>query len=107
MTITKARQCFAILDSLYVKDKGFVPTLVTENEPGHQPMIGRDQFSEPWYWGQDRETAQRICDEANARDFHLTPAEAKEIIDSSITAQIALDARRDRGRERMDQVFGQ
>lgn len=65
--------------------KGFIPSFVEENEPGHWPMIGRGELAEPWYWGHDIATAKRICDEANAK-LGLTPAEANDIVISSMAA---------------------
>ncbi len=43
------RQCFYIPPSSFVEGCGFVPSLVTENEPGHSPMIGKDDDTHPWF----------------------------------------------------------
>ncbi len=91
-----ARQCFYIPEDQFVPGRGYIPSLVTEDEPGHSPMSGRGEFSEPWYWGMDIDTARRIAAEANARDFGLTPEQVDAIISSSIAASIRVDSARDR-----------
>lgn len=91
------RQCYAVFASQYNPEKGYMPSLVTEDEPGHSPLKGRGPESEPWWWGTTLEEAQRICDMANANTFGLDPIEAKEIVDSSIAAQIREDARLETG----------
>lgn len=89
------RQCFTILVG-QVGEHGYIPSLVTEGEPGHQPLVGRGELSEPWYWGKTLEQAGRVCELANAETFGLDAAEAKEITDSSITASIRRDAAAER-----------
>ena len=48
-------------------EHGYIPSAVFEGEPGHRPMMGQGDCAAPWYWGKDIETAQRICDEQNAK----------------------------------------
>lgn len=100
----KPRKCFAIFTSQFVPGKGYVPSLVTEGEPGHQPFVGQGEESEPWYWGLEWDQACAVVDKANARDFRLTPDEAAAIVDSSITAQIRGDGAKARVAEKMERL---
>ena len=86
----RKRQCFAIFPDQF-DEGGFIPSLVTEGEAGHQPLRGHGRLSTPWYWGVDYETAKRVCEKANADDFGLTPEQVQEIVHSSIAAQIRGD----------------
>lgn len=106
MTDTPKRQCYAVFAGQWNPDMGYIPSVVTEGEAGHSPLIGRGELSSPWYWSRTLEDAQRICDYHNAKDFHLTTEEAKEIIASSITASIREDASRERSTERYDKALG-
>ncbi len=100
------RHCFVILDSQFHPERGFVPSLVTEGEPGHSPMAGRGELSEPWYWGTDIETARRICAKANLDDFGLDQDAADEIVASSVGASIIADASRARVEADLDRKLG-
>lgn len=100
------RQCYAILPGQSHPELGYVPSLVTEGEAGHQPLVGRGELSAPWYWGTDFDQAQRLCDQANAETFHLTPAEARAIVESSITASIRTDHARDTAAANIDRALG-
>lgn len=104
---TQPRRCYAILESQFVPGKGFVPSLVTEGEADHSPMIGSGEQSQPWFWGVTLEVAQATCDRVNLEDFNLSPDEAKEIVDSSITESIIADARRQRFEEDLARKLGQ
>ena len=79
------RQCFAILETLQ-DQYGYIPTLVTEGEPGHAPMVGNGEGATPWYWGETRERAQEVCDRVNRDRFGITPKTALRIIASSMAA---------------------
>lgn len=92
----KPRQCFIIVEGQSHPEFGYVPSLVTENEAGHQPMTGRGEQSQPWFWGTDYEEAKRTCEKVNAEDFGLDPGEAADIVASSIAASIRQDAARHR-----------
>jgi len=85
---SRPRRCLWI-DPLQDTSKygGYVPSMVTENEPGHLPLVGNGKpGSSPWVWGSDLETAQRICEEANAKTYGLTPLDALLIVASSMGA---------------------
>src|SRR5262245_6151884 len=102
MTEPTPRQCFAVFESQR-NERGFIPSLVTENEPGHSPLIGRGELSEPWYWGQTIEEARKVCDRANL-ERGITPTAAAEIVASSIAASIRTDAAAAERRRRLDEL---
>ncbi len=66
-------------------ENGFIPSLVTEGEPGHAPMRGNGPLASPWYWGKTYEDAKRVCDQQNA-EMGLTTDDVAVIIGSSIGA---------------------
>jgi hypothetical protein len=74
------------VDETFMTPNGIVPAVAEENVPGYSMCIGNGEFASPWYWGKDIATAQKICDDANAK-LGLTPAEARDIVASSIAAQ--------------------
>lgn len=88
-----SRRLAFYVDEAFMTRDGIVPALVTEGEPGYGLMLGNGPYSSPWYWGMDIETAQKVCDKANA-DRGLTPEEARAIVDSSIAAQNRQDTLR-------------
>jgi hypothetical protein len=77
------RRCFYIPPDAYVEGRGFVPSMVTENEPGHAPLGGSGEYSQPWYWGADYVTATAIADTENRR-LGLTPEDVAAIVISSM-----------------------
>jgi hypothetical protein len=83
MTDTIPRRCFYIPADAYVEGKGFVPSLVTENEPGHSPLTGNGEFAAPWYWGNTYEEAKALADSENAKKG-LTADDVATIIASSM-----------------------
>lgn len=96
------RTAFYVDESMYTPN-GYIPSLVTEGEPGHSPMIGSGELSEPWYWGQDIDTAKRIAAKANA-DKGLSEQDVEDIIHSSIVASVQQDGRRAAAEERLQQL---
>lgn len=80
-----ARQCFWI-DSGPYDENGYVPSIVTEGQPGHTPMTGNGVGSAPWYWGKTREAALQVCKESNER-LGLSERDVEEIVWSSMHAQ--------------------
>ncbi len=62
-----------------VRRSGFIPSLVTTNESGHQPLIEQSECAEPWHWGKTFEEAKAICNKANQEKFGISPDEAFEI----------------------------
>ncbi len=85
---TSPRKCFFIPVDGYVDGKGFVPSVVTENEPGHAPLIGSDNLSQPYYWGDTYDKAKAIAESENTR-LGLTPGDVNNIILSSMRASNA------------------
>jgi hypothetical protein len=84
---TDARQCFW-LDETCVdpNGKGFIPSLVTEGEPGHSPLKGDpEKFQSPWVWGPTIQDAKRQVREANEA-LGITPEQATDIVLSSMAA---------------------
>lgn len=87
-----ARYCFWIDPTQDVSDgRGYIPSMVTEGEPGHTPMGLRDSDGvtspRPWFWGPTLEAAQATCDTTNTQRLGLTPADALDIVLSSMVAQ--------------------
>jgi len=96
--MTEPRICYIVLESQR-DDRGYIPSVVTEGEAGHSPLMGSGKFSQPWYWGSltpgGWETAQRICAEVNA-EMGLSPDDVAAITTSSIVAQFREDSARER-----------
>ena len=80
------RQCFVILESQR-DENGYIPSLVTENEPGHQPATGNGPCSVPWYWGDTFERAEKVCARVNLDRYGITEATAARIVASSMFPQ--------------------
>jgi hypothetical protein len=82
------RKCFYIDPTQDPAEHGgYVPSLVVENEAGHSPLAGNTRsLTAPWVWGQDLATAERVCTQANAVTYGLSPTDVNEIIFSSMTA---------------------
>jgi hypothetical protein len=78
------RQCLYVDESM-LQEGGYVPSLVTEGEPGHAPLVGRGRLAQPWYFGRDIEQAKRLVVEANAK-LGVTEADATAIVLSSMAA---------------------
>lgn len=87
---TKKRRCYYILPTQDPEVYGgYVPSLVTENEAGHAPLIGDgDPLSQPWVWGKTLDRANEI---ASTRNFQegLSEKDVRNIIASSLRAQYA------------------
>lgn len=81
----KPRRCFYIPPDAYVEGRGFVPSMVTENEPGHNPLGGNGDYSQPWFWGTTYEQATAIAASQNEQ-LGLTPEDVTAIIASSMGA---------------------
>lgn len=62
---------------------GFVPSVVTEGDPDHVPMLGTGAAARPWIWGTDLETAKQAADKANA-DLGIAADEARTIVARSM-----------------------
>lgn len=62
---------------------GYVPSVVTEFEPGHQPMIGPHDGVRPIIWGSTLEDAQANAEAANA-EMGIAPDDARSIVTYSM-----------------------
>jgi hypothetical protein len=87
------RCCIYVPIDQYVEGKGWVPSVVTENEPGHAPLTGQGELAEPWYWGHDLEQARATAADCNRR-LGLSDQDVVDIVNSSISASFREDARR-------------
>lgn len=79
------RTCYFIPHDAGTPD-GFIPSLVTENQPGHSPMTGNNT-QVPWFWGHTYEEAEATANSVNKRNG-ITPTDAAEIICSSMFAKL-------------------
>ena len=90
---TKKRRCYYILPTQDPEVYGgYVPSLVTEDEAGHAPLIGNgDPLSQPWVWGTPLDEAE---ERANTRNFQkgLSEEDVDNIIASSMRAQYARES---------------
>lgn len=78
------RECFYISPLEYDEGRGFVPSLVVENEAGHSPMRGNGKFAEPWYWGDTIERANEVCDRVNKQRYGISHQTQMRIVASSM-----------------------
>jgi hypothetical protein len=85
MPNTEPRKCFFIPSDAYVEGKGFIPSIVTENEPGHAPLVGNGDFAQPYYWGDTYDEAKAIAEAENTK-LGLTPSDVSSIVISSMRA---------------------
>jgi len=60
------RTCFIILEGQR-DEAGYIPSVVTEGEYGHDPLTGKGECAQPWHWGKTYEEAQETCVKENAR----------------------------------------
>lgn len=99
---TRPRKAFFV-DETFMTPSGIVPAMVEEGVPGFGMMLGNGELARPWFWGMDIATAQSICNDANA-GLGLTPAEAQEIVTSSIRAQNLAESAQLEANERWQQI---
>ena len=83
--MSAARQCFYI-SATQRDEHGFIPSLVTENEPGHSPMTGQGEHAAPWYWGKTLEHAEQTCERVNLERYGISRKTASRIVASSMFA---------------------
>jgi hypothetical protein len=83
--MTMKRQCYHILADQR-DENGYIPSLVTEDTPGHQPLSGAHPGQRPWYWGKTYDEARKTCARVNAEQFGLTETQASQIVLSSMRA---------------------
>jgi hypothetical protein len=79
------RQCFWI-NPAHKVEGGYIPALVTENEPGYQLMSGATPDTAPWVWGPDLATAEATAERENQRRWKLDKLDALKIVASSMGA---------------------
>jgi hypothetical protein len=80
------RTCFYIPPDQY-DENGWIPSVVTEGEPGHAPLKGNGPCASPWYWGKTLEAAQATAERENAR-LGLSRDEALAIVLSSLRTDL-------------------
>jgi hypothetical protein len=78
------RTCFYIEYGQF-DERGYIPSLVTENEPGHAPLKGRGACADAWHWGATYEQAKAHCEAVN-RKHGISPRDALDIVFSSMRA---------------------
>jgi hypothetical protein len=84
--VSTPRSCYWINESQEPDpERGYIPSVVTEGEPGHSPLSGNGAHAAPWYWG-NLESARRIAFEENQR-LGLTDEDVMAIVLSSMAAQ--------------------
>lgn len=85
MTTTQPRTCYYIPPDQR-DDEGFIPSLVTEDQPGHVPFMGNGSCASPWHWGRTYEAARDLAARMNLEDFGLDQMQVAAIMISSIRA---------------------
>jgi hypothetical protein len=80
------RTCFYIPPDQH-DENGWIPSVVTEGEPGHAPLKGNGPCAQPWYWGKTLAEAEATADRENAR-LGLTRDEVLDIVLSSLRADL-------------------
>jgi hypothetical protein len=81
---SRPRRCFMVFRTQF-DDSGFIPSLVTEGEAGHAPLVGRGEHASPWHWGKTYEEAKAFTARENQR-LGLSELDVIDIIASSIGA---------------------
>lgn len=81
------RQCFFIPVDQF-DENGYIPSMITEDEPGHAPLTGNGPASSPWYWGKTYVEAKAVAQAENER-LGLDVKAVAEIIMSSMRASNA------------------
>ena len=66
-------------------ENGYIPSVVTEGESGHSPLVGSGRCASPWYWGKTYEAACAAAKKENAR-LGLTEDDVFDIVCSSMAA---------------------
>lgn len=84
--VAPARECFYVFESMFVEGKGYIPSIVTENQGGHQPLSGKDDTQTPYYWGMTLGEARKVARQANEDTYGLSRVEADAIVASSFAA---------------------
>lgn len=79
------RNCFYIPPDANADGRGFIPSIVTENEPGHAPLVGNGELATPWFWGATYEDATAVAAAENAK-LGLSPDDVAAIVLSSMAA---------------------
>lgn len=77
------RRVVLYVDQTMLTERGYRPVMVAEGESGYYEQGDPENLKEPWYFGHDFPTAERLVDEANAR-LGITPEEARDIVFSSM-----------------------
>ena len=78
------RFCYYVPETAEQRPGGYIPSCVTEGEPGHRTMKGKPDQA-PWVWGPDLEDARATARMMNKR-MGLTEGDVSIIIASSMGA---------------------
>lgn len=98
-TTLEKRWCFYIPRG-QCNDNGYIPSVVTEAEAGHAPLIGSGELSEPWYWGSTYEEAVAL-----ARKYNLERGLSDEDVDEIVVSSVAASCRQTTAQERYERVL--
>lgn len=82
--MAERRMCFYVPVDQF-DENGFIPSLVTEGEPGHSPLRGSGVGSSSWYWGKTYDEAKAAAQRQNER-LGLSESDVAEIVASSMFA---------------------
>lgn len=83
------RWCYHILPDQF-DENGFIPSMVTENQPGHQPFMG-GEGGRPYYWGKSYMEANQVCNDANLNSLGITKEDRMQIVTSSMNSLRKVD----------------
>lgn len=75
------RRCLYVFETS-LTEHGYIPSMVTEGEPGHALMSGNGEHAAPWYWGHDLSNARAIAEKSN-KEMGLSPIDVIDILASS------------------------
>lgn len=79
--VATRRFCYYVMEGQTSDDGGYIPSVVFENESGHNPL----NSSHTWTWGNTMEDAKRYASVAN-RNLGLTDDDVMNIVASSMRA---------------------
>jgi len=80
--VSAPRFCYYV--SIHEHDeKGYVPSVVYEDQDGHFPLRGNQPFQQPWYVGTSYSEARAVVAKFN-EELGLSPIDVIEIIAASM-----------------------
>lgn len=57
--------CYYTSGTEFDEGRGYVPSIVFQDEAGHYPLRGSQSDQLPYYWGMTLDEAREACDAAN------------------------------------------